>query len=273
MNVMSYTVHHLIDNIIFITDEKQCCIYLVKGTEHALLIDSGMDLDRLKPLIDTLVDTPYYVACTHGHIDHVGRSGEFDHLYMDKKDINVYKDNRTIGQYNEYYSTIGLSFIDEDKILDMPEYFDLGDRKIYVVKCPGHTPGSVMFVDSVNHTVFTGDAIGSGCSIWMQVDYATSIKTYKESLLQAYYNLLLMGAAYNWYFLGGHDRQEYMSKVSEYNLLNIHMITDMMTLCDKLLDHTIDFRPINTMTFSTGQPYYASHGKAEMIFTMSQLED
>ena len=265
---MGYKINRLNKDIIQILDEYFDCIYIIKGESKSLIIDLGMSDARLKPVIEYLVDTPYEIICTHGHYDHVGRSGEFDYIYMSLLDKDVYLDNYKLIDTNN----TKLSFINYSSIKEILNKYNLGDRIIQVIPCFGHTPGSIIVLDEKNKMIFTGDAIGSGCGVWMQVDYALSIENYLKCLKECYDILMKYHIDESWTFLGGHAFQEYQSQVSSFNKFDINLLKDMITLCDKLIHHEIDYKDIITTEFSTGKPYYASYNKAEIIFTLSQLK-
>lgn len=263
---MGYKINRLNQDIIQILDSYNDCLYIIKGKDKSLVIDLGMDKARIKPVIEYLVSTPYDIICTHGHYDHVGRSGEFDKIYMSLLDKEVYLDNYKIVNNDK------LSFIEYSSIKQVKSDYNLGDRNINVINCYGHTPGSVIIVDKKNKTIFTGDAIGSGCGVWMQVDYALSIEDYLKNLEPCYEILKKFDVNDSWIFLGGHAYQEYQSKVSNYNKFDINLFKDMITLCKKLLNNEIEYQNIITAEFSAGKPYYACYQKAEIIFTLSQLK-
>lgn len=105
----------------------------------------------------------------------------------------------------------------------------------------------------------------------MQVNHALSLSAYQQSFKQCYEQLKKIGAHKQWHFYGDHAHQEYQSKVSDYNPLNIHMIEDMISLCQLLINRQIQYKEVKTREFSTGKPYYAAYQKAEMIFILSQL--
>ena len=257
---MAYQVKHINDYLIQITDEFQDAIYILKGRDCAILWDLGMDKQPLKPLVDNLVDTPYHVVFSHGHLDHVGCGGEFETAFMSMKDKDVYFDNPP-----------GLNYMDFDKIQPMPSEFDLGDRKVQIMPCPGHTQGSVLLIDTDKKLVFTGDAVGSGCGAWIQVFGASMLKDYAADLRQCINHLTAMGVDNSWAFYGGHAGQEYMSRTSSYNKIDLHLFSDMAQLCDLLIAGKIEYEPSEAKEFPLGKPYFAMYKKAEMVFTLSQL--
>lgn len=263
---MSYKINRINDDIIQLYDCYYDCIYIIKGTKKALVIDLGMDHSRIKPIIEYLVDTPYEIICTHGHFDHVGRSGEFHSISMSLLDKDVYLDNESI-VCDEY-----LSFIDFSKINDIKSFYHIGDRIIHVIACPGHTPGSILLLDEKNKMIFTGDAIGSGCGVWMQVDHALSLDLYQNHLKECLEIFQHYDVDETWQFFGGHGFQEYQSKVSSFNKFDYQLFKDMAILCEKLNQNKLDYEEIVTKEFSTGCPYYAKYNKAEIIFTLSQLK-
>ena len=53
-------------------------MYLVEGTEKAVLIDTGSGIGSLKACVEQLTDKPVVVLVTHGHVDHAMGAAEFD---------------------------------------------------------------------------------------------------------------------------------------------------------------------------------------------------
>ncbi len=130
-------------------------LYLVEGDSAAVLIDTGTEIKNLDEIIRQLTRKPVKVLATHGHPDHIGNIRYFPKIYLHEADHNLdYK------ELKEYCGKISP--------LRDGDIFDLGNRRLEVVHTPGHTPGSVVFVDYDNGMAFTGDAFGSG-QLWMQL--------------------------------------------------------------------------------------------------------
>ena len=51
--------------------------FLILGRERDILIDSGMGVAALRPIIDRLSSQPRLLFTTHAHVDHVGSHPEF----------------------------------------------------------------------------------------------------------------------------------------------------------------------------------------------------
>lgn len=125
-------------------------LYIVEGSTSALLIDAGTNIKDLDKIVASITDKPVKLVATHVHPDHTGASvNYFDEVYIHPADtVNVAS---MMGNY-------------QGKIIYMKEgdVFDLGGRRIEVVHTPGHTPGSVTFLDYAAGYGFSGDSFGSG---------------------------------------------------------------------------------------------------------------
>lgn len=62
--------------------------FLLLGETEALLIDTGQGIDSMKRVTDQLTSLPISVVTTHVHYDHIGSHGEFDQVYVHKKDAD-----------------------------------------------------------------------------------------------------------------------------------------------------------------------------------------
>lgn len=57
-------------------------MYLLEGSEKALLIDTGYGAGNLRAFVEKLTDKPIIVVNTHYHPDHAAGNGEFEEVYM-----------------------------------------------------------------------------------------------------------------------------------------------------------------------------------------------
>lgn len=60
------------------------------------------------------------------------------------------------------------------------EVINLGERKVKVIFLPGHTMGSVVFLDEQTGTLFSGDNISN--SLWIQFDQSENVYRFAEHL-------------------------------------------------------------------------------------------
>lgn len=157
-------------------DEFDCAsIFLLVGTQRALLIDTGIGIGDLRGVVEHLTDKPYDVVMTHGHGDHTGGAGWFDSFWLNEKDWDAYAFPEDLNRRRDYAQTIAArehknySYDIEEDIRPWPklperkplvdgQVFDLGGRKVTAYECPGHTPGEMVLIDDQTRILFAGDA-------------------------------------------------------------------------------------------------------------------
>ena len=123
-------------------------LYLVEGSDRALLIDAGTYIPRLDKIVAKITSKPVTMMLTHAHGDHAGGVGPFPEVWLNAGDMPLVPNNK-----RNYKGQI--------KYLNDGEVIDLGGREIEVIFTPGHTAGSATFFDKAKHYGFSGDAFGS----------------------------------------------------------------------------------------------------------------
>jgi hydroxyacylglutathione hydrolase len=180
------------DGIYSITAPMQEQIYLILGSEQAMLVDTGMGAGSLKNYISHITDLPLIVVNTHGHPDHAGGNGEFDKVYLHPGDYNVYMEMCTeefrkqdiikqSGQNHEDFDLPLVPFIENIIPLEDGQVFDLGNRKLEITVVPGHTPGSICIYDSLSGSLFSGDTV-TATPTWLFLEHSSPLFTYCKSL-------------------------------------------------------------------------------------------
>jgi glyoxylase-like metal-dependent hydrolase (beta-lactamase superfamily II) len=146
-------------------------LYLIRGNNECLLIDTGCGIFPLKPIIEKfLKGKKLIVINTHAHFDHVGGNYEFDKVYIHQSEKGVIAAPIDLKFLKEGSSII----LDQCKKLNwiLPpvkqvvplrggEVFDLGGIKVECVHSPGHSPGSISLFTDKNE-LFTADVAHYG---------------------------------------------------------------------------------------------------------------
>lgn len=241
--------------------------YIVEGRESALVIDTGMGQGNINEFIQGMTRLPYSLALTHGHGDHSMHCSRFDKVYLDSADKDFLFASRFGGQETPEASR--LIHIDDGYEFDLG-----GGVVITTVSLPGHTPGSLLFVDKAHKCVFTGDAVGSGCGVWMQVPNALDLSEYAKAIATAEKRLAAIGIDSTWRFLGGHGSQRFASSVRSYNPILPGLFSDMRMLCEKLVSGEIvgSDEGLEAIAARFGKCLRASYGTAEMLYRPEQLK-
>lgn len=152
--------------------------YLVVGSESALLVDTGMTDEALLPVLAQLIDKIITLLITHGHGDHMRYMNQFENVYMEVRDVALLS---TLLKCMNYNFEMDFSII---KPQEDNQTISLGDISVKVLAMEGHSPGSVLFYEENRHLLFTGDAVGSGGGVWMQLPGSASITTFRQNLLR-----------------------------------------------------------------------------------------
>ena len=199
-------------------------LYLLAGQEKALLIDAGCGAGYLPTCVKVLTDLPVRVAVTHRHPDHIGGAWEFGSYDASEQDCSfVYSFLsmavmshimvKASGGKVEYPKPFGkhvkINQMKEDQV------FDLGGRTVTVRSVPGHTRGSVIFLDEANHLMFTGDDINP--CLWMQLPGCTSLQEWKTGA-NTIIDLMKQGNYTAWYGHGD-GRQTLEQMETTYHLV------------------------------------------------------
>lgn len=215
--------------------------YAIEGSKEVLVIDTCSGQEGLKEIVAKLAGArPVKLALTHGHGDHSGGVKYFPEVYVHQADFGMTPAGATAERHS----------LEDGAVLD------LGDRKVEVVGIPGHTPGSVAFLDRKGRYIMTGDGIGS-TMVWMQISNLP-LTTYLASVKK----LEAMKGAVDELYVGHHE-QEVQKLTPQY-------ITDMRIVTEKVLDGTAEVSPYPMGGNRGGQQ--ATYGTARLVFNPTRLK-
>jgi len=137
-------------------------MYLLEGTEKALLIDTGFGAGNLRAYVEKLTDKPIIVANTHFHPDHAAGNGEFESAYMS---YNAKADEAAVYASGAVpFDLSKMPYPDYERIpLYDGDVIELGGRTIEVIDVkPAHCESSLFFFDRSHKMFFTGDELEAG---------------------------------------------------------------------------------------------------------------
>ncbi len=227
-------------------------IFLLVGDEKAMVIDTGVGIGDLKGFISRLTGKPLMVCFTHSHMDHVGGASAFDNAYVHPRDmadfatggalgLGVDRRLRYIGYIAEREKGDYPYNLEEDVTewgpcpplypLEDEEVVDLGNREVTVYACPGHTPGSIAFLDHRTRSLFHGDAFNCNLGLGSNVPGSARFTSIERAL---FYLKRLSGLhpSYDRYFNGHYDFRPLGEPLGE------DVLPDAITACQQLVDGT-----------------------------------
>jgi glyoxylase-like metal-dependent hydrolase (beta-lactamase superfamily II) len=161
------TTTKLEDNMWVLEASDKTDMFLVEGTQKALLIDTGTKIKDLDTIVSHITQKPLMVVITHAHGDHAGTINYFPEIWMHPADTVILKKGYT-GK---------IHFVKDGDI------FDLGGTQIEVSYMPAHTPGSIVLLDRKAGNCYSGDAFGSN-HVWLQLKPLAPMQTYVNSCLK-----------------------------------------------------------------------------------------
>ena len=152
--------------------------YLVEGEFFAALIDTGRGIGSIREPAAALSNRPIIVLNTHGHWDHIGGNALFDQIGAHALEAEALAHPRVPASALQRLLQLRAGGAALPAGLDVehfavqpsqPTFFleqgqsiDLGRRRLQVWHTPGHTPGSLCFVDEEERLLFSGDTVMEG---------------------------------------------------------------------------------------------------------------
>lgn len=230
---MEFDIMQIRERVWRILDREADSFYLIEGDHAAAVIDTGITRgEKITPMLRTLTDKPLILLVTHAHEDHFYHMDEFETVYMCHDELQMpdcFLREMMCGKALNLWETINI---------DTDSRIDLGNRTLEICKISGHTPGSIAVYDSMDDLVFTGDAIGSGCGVWMQLTGSTSLAEYEENLIS--FLRWLLERTVSPEFWGGHCMQRWQSaKIPGDNPVTIGLLADLIDLVHGLIEGSV----------------------------------
>ena len=167
-------------------------LYLIIGNNECLLIDTGCGLFPLKPVIDKLLNgKKLNVVNTHFHWDHIGANGEFDNIFIHKKERRLISRPLNLSFLKDAPNTILNRYSDINLILPPAkritplnggEVFSLGGIDVEIIHNAGHSPGSISLYTDKGE-LFPGDLARYGMVLLPSKEYLAQVIDSLEILI------------------------------------------------------------------------------------------
>jgi len=177
--------------------EMNCYVYYDEVTKDGVIIDPGAYSEDEKKTISGFVDSENiklrYILNTHGHIDHImgnkwakdtfSASGGVP-LLMHKGDIEL------VHRATEQGKLFGVDFPEPpepDVFIAENDDVSFGNCVLKIIHTPGHSPGSICFIDEREKIMLVGDCVFKGSigrtDLWMG-DMETLLDSIKNKIFK-----------------------------------------------------------------------------------------
>ncbi|MBV9517305.1 MAG: MBL fold metallo-hydrolase [Hyphomicrobiales bacterium] len=169
--------------------EQNCSLVWNDETMKGVVIDPGGDLPRIRDAIAKAGVTVEKILLTHGHIDHAGGAAELAAAVG----VPVEGPHRAdefllerLPEAGKSYGMAGARTVKPGRWLDEGDTVTMGGEIFDVLHCPGHSPGSVVFVSPKLKLAVVGDVLFKGSVGRSDIaggNHATLINSIKTKLL------------------------------------------------------------------------------------------
>ena len=145
--------------------QQNCTLIWNEETKAGAVVDPGGDVDRIKAGIAKVGMTVEKILLTHGHIDHVGGAAELRDA-LGVRIIGPHQADKLLMDGVEKqaasYGLDGVRNVTPDQWLAEGDTVTVAGHRFEILHCPGHSPGSVVFVNKGQRLALVGDVLFRG---------------------------------------------------------------------------------------------------------------
>jgi glyoxylase-like metal-dependent hydrolase (beta-lactamase superfamily II) len=144
--------------------QQNCTLLWDDVTKVGAVVDPGGDLDDVQKAIAELGIKIEKIVLTHGHIDHAGGAKALrEALGVEIEGPHV-ADRFLLDNLAKQGAAYGIPAdpVTPDRWLEEGETITIAGHTFEVLHCPGHSPGSVVFVNRPHRLILMGDVLFRG---------------------------------------------------------------------------------------------------------------
>ena len=144
--------------------QQNASIIYCDQTMKCAIVDPGGDIEILLQISKENNLMPEKILLTHGHIDHAGGATEISEI-LNVEIHGPHIDDKFLldglQKQGEMFGTPSRNCT-PDKWLNDGDVIYVGNEKLEVYLCPGHTPGHVVFFNKDSSLAIVGDVLFNG---------------------------------------------------------------------------------------------------------------
>ncbi|HWE16687.1 MAG TPA: MBL fold metallo-hydrolase [Hyphomicrobiaceae bacterium] len=146
--------------------QQNCTLLWDDATKRGAVVDPGGDLDRIEAGIAKVGMTVEKILLTHGHIDHAAGAAELKSKLGGIPIEGPHEEDKFL---LDSLVESGLAFgmtdarnVTPDRWLNEGDIVTVADATFSILHCPGHSPGSVAYVNAEQRFALVGDVLFRG---------------------------------------------------------------------------------------------------------------
>ncbi|PSS64507.1 MBL fold metallo-hydrolase [Ensifer sp. NM-2] len=162
-------------------------IYLLLGSNRAILIDTGCGIGNLRRVVEQLTTLPVTVVNTHTHLDHLGSNHQFSEILMfdHPRSRNISSEGAPQEvlvwellrkelvtppwPHGFRHEEAALPPFKVSRWLKQDDVLEIGDIHLRVLYTPGEAPDHICLLDQTHRILFSGDILLNG-PVWSHLD-------------------------------------------------------------------------------------------------------
>ena len=169
--------------------QQNCTLLWCSATMKAAVVDPGGDLPVIRDAIAKMGVSVEKILITHGHIDHAAGAAQL------AEDLGVQVEGphkadefllRQLPERGVQFGILDARALTPDRWLDQGDQVRVGQLIFDILHCPGHSPGSVAFINREEGFGLVGDVLFSGSVGRTDLeggDHATLMASIRDQLL------------------------------------------------------------------------------------------
>jgi hydroxyacylglutathione hydrolase len=151
--------------------QQNCSVFWDDEAKQATVIDPGGDAPRIVEFLESQGLTVEQILLTHGHIDHAGGVQALNRLLAERQGqpVPVAGPHRadaflldSLAEDGAAYGILEAQPVKPDRWLDEGGTIRIAGQDFDIYHCPGHSPGSLVYVNEEARFAIVGDVLFSG---------------------------------------------------------------------------------------------------------------
>ena len=168
--------------------QQNCTLLICEATGKAAVVDPGGDIPKIRQAIAQTGAQIEKILLTHGHADHAGGADELSLALGVSIEGPHIGDKFLLDHLAAASARFGFTSRNckPSRWLDDGDVVTVGDASFDVLHCPGHTPGSVVYLNKPMNFCLVGDVLFAGSIGRTDLpggDHATLLRSIETKLL------------------------------------------------------------------------------------------
>jgi hydroxyacylglutathione hydrolase len=143
---------------------QNCTLIWDAATKIGAVVDPGGDLDRVRKAIEGEGLTIEKILITHGHIDHAAGAAELKEALEVPIEGPHIADKMLMDNLVAQGLSMGIPArnVSSDRWLSEGDTVTVAGHAFEIRHCPGHSPGSVVYINHAHKLILMGDVLFQG---------------------------------------------------------------------------------------------------------------